>query len=101
MFLEKISSRKFWFAIAAFLASLGTSIAGLAIDNSNVAIVGTVCTILSAAIYQAMEAWVDTSRLDSNSTTTNTTTTKTISATSSNARDTVEKILVTEIPSQE
>lgn len=57
--MEKLKSRKFWISVAAFLASVATSIAGLATDNTTVAIVGTVCGILSAAIYAAAEAYVD------------------------------------------
>ena len=100
--LEKISSRKFWMALAAFLASIGASIGALATDNEIVAAVGIVCAVLSAAIYAAAEAWVDTARLNSNATTTSTMTTKTISATTNNAKDTVEKLLVeTPAPVQE
>jgi hypothetical protein len=43
-------------ALAAFLASIGTSIGALATDNEIVAAVGIVCAVLSAAIYAAMEA---------------------------------------------
>ena len=91
---SKLSSRKFWMAVAAFLASIGTSIEAFATSNEPVAAVGIVCAILSAAIYAAAEAYVDGQRLQSN--VTSTTTTKTISATSPNARETVEKLLVTE-----
>ncbi len=57
--MHKITSRKFWISVAAFLASVATSIAGLATENTTVAIVGTVCGILSAAMYAAAEAYVD------------------------------------------
>ena len=57
--MDKLTSRKFWICVAAFLASVGTSIAGLRSDNEIIATVGTVCTILSAAIYAFAEAWVD------------------------------------------
>ena len=60
----KLMSRKFWISVAAFLASVATSIAGLATDNTTVAIVGTVCGILSAAIYAAAEAYVDARAVD-------------------------------------
>lgn len=78
-------------AIAAFLASIGGSIGAFATDNPNIAIVGIVCAALSAAIYNAVEAWVDGKRLESNAT--SIVTTKTISATSANAKETVEKLL--------
>lgn len=55
----KLTSRKFWMCVAAFLASVATSISGLVTDNQTVAIVGTVAGILSAAIYSFCEAWVD------------------------------------------
>lgn len=57
--MQKLTSRKFWISVAAFLASVATSIAGLATENTTVAIVGTICGILSAAIYAAAEAYVD------------------------------------------
>ena len=85
-------------AVAAFLASIGTSIGAFATSNELVAAVGIVCAVLSAAIYAAAEAYVDGQSLQSNTNVTNTTTTKTISATSSNARETVEKLLVKEPP---
>ena len=81
-------------AVAAFLASIGTSIGAFATDNETVAAVGVVCAVLSAAIYSGVEGYVDGQRLKSNANVTSTTTTKTISATSSNARETVEKLLV-------
>ena len=56
---EKLTSRKFWICVAAFLASIATSIAGLSTDNQVVTIIGTVCGILSAATYAFCEAWVD------------------------------------------
>lgn len=59
---EKLTSRKFWICVAAFLMSIGTSIAGIKTDNDTVVIIGMVCSILSTAIYAFCEAWVDTSR---------------------------------------
>lgn len=56
---SKLTSRKFWICVAAFLASIATSIAGLAVSNTTVAAIGTICGILSAAIYAFCEAWVD------------------------------------------
>lgn len=57
--MDKLKSRKFWICVAAFLASIGTSIAGLKSDNEIVASVGIICTIVSSAIYAFAEAWVD------------------------------------------
>jgi len=57
--MSKLTSRKFWICVAAFLASVATSISGLVTDNQTVTIIGTVCGILSAAIYAFCEAWVD------------------------------------------
>lgn len=91
---SKLGSRKFWMAVAAFLASIGTSIGAFATNNEIVAAVGIICAMLSAAIYAAAEAYVDGQSLQSNATTT--VMTKTVSATSSNARETVEKLLTTD-----
>ena len=57
--MNKLTSRKFWICVAAFLASLGMSIAGLRSDNQIVAAIGTISTILATAIYAFCEAWVD------------------------------------------
>ena len=52
--LQKITSRKFLLAAAAFLAALGAGMAGVADAN-----VCAVCMAVSAAIYAACEAYVD------------------------------------------
>lgn len=57
--MNKLTSRKFWICVAAFLASIAVSISGLATSNTTVAAIGTVCGIVSAAIYAFCEAWVD------------------------------------------
>lgn len=56
---SKLASRKFLICLAAFLGSIGTSIAALHTDNQSIATVGIVCAVASAAIYAACEAWVD------------------------------------------
>ena len=56
---QKLCSRKFWLSVAALLSSVATSIAGLASANETVTSVGTICAIISAAIYAASEAYVD------------------------------------------
>lgn len=56
---EKLTSRKFWICVAAMLASIASSIAGLATSNNTIASLGIVCGIISAAIYAFCEAWVD------------------------------------------
>lgn len=56
---SKITSRKFWICVAAFLASVATSISGIATSNQTITVIGTICGILSAAIYAFCEAWVD------------------------------------------
>lgn len=58
----KLTSRKFWLMTAAFLYSIGQSIAGLATGDTRVAIIGTICATLAAAIYAAAEAAVDKNR---------------------------------------
>ncbi len=64
--MNKLTSRKFWICVAAFLASVATSISGLVTENQTVAIIGTVCGIASAAIYAACEAYVDGKAVDKN-----------------------------------
>lgn len=62
--MDKLTSRKFWICVAAFLASIATSIAGITTSNQTVTIIGTVCGILSAAIYAFCEAWVDSKAVE-------------------------------------
>lgn len=57
--MDKLTSRKFWICVAAFLGSIATSISGIVTDNQTIIIIGTVCGIASAAIYAFCEAWVD------------------------------------------
>ena len=61
---RKLCSRKFWLSVAAFLGSIAASIAGLTTGEKWVTIVGIVCGMLSAALYCAMEAWVDAAHAD-------------------------------------
>ena len=56
---SKLTSRKLWITIAAFLGSIATSIAGLNIGSEVVAGVGIGCGVVSTAIYVASEAAVD------------------------------------------
>lgn len=58
---EKLTSRKFWLAAAAFLASVGTGISGITTGNNTIASIGIFCTVISAGIYAAAEAYVDAS----------------------------------------
>ena len=58
--VKKLTSRKFWLCAAAFLGSVAASIAT---SNETVAIIGTVCGVVSAAIYAAAEQAVDAARL--------------------------------------
>ena len=57
--MEKLKSRKFWICVAAMLASIATSISGIATTNETVTLIGSVCGIFSAAIYAFCESWVD------------------------------------------
>lgn len=56
---NKWTSRKFWISVAAFLASIATSISGLAVSDNRILTIGIICGVLSAAIYAAAEAYVD------------------------------------------
>ena len=80
--LQKLTSRKFWICAAAFLASLGTGISGLASGHEELAIAGAICMVVSGAIYSACEAYVDGASIKSNQSLTQTQTQTTISATS-------------------
>ena len=60
--MEKLKSRKFWMCVAAFLASIGASIAGIATESKAITVAGIVCTMLSSAIYAAAEAYADGNR---------------------------------------
>lgn len=60
--ITKLTSRRFWICVAAFLGSVATSVAGLAAKNDAVTVLGVVCGTLSAAIYAATEASVDKAR---------------------------------------
>ena len=62
---SKWTSRKFWMAVATFLGSIGTSIAGLATTNKYIATAGIICAVVSTAIYQVCESIVDASHKDS------------------------------------
>lgn len=57
--MKGFTSRKFIICVAAFLGSIGTSIAALHSDNQIVAGIGIICAIFSAAIYAAVEAYID------------------------------------------
>ena len=62
--MSKFLSRKFLICLAAFLGSLGTSIAAFAANYPVVAIGGMICSTLSAAIYAACEAAVDAAAVE-------------------------------------
>lgn len=66
--MSKLTSRKFWISVAAFLASIATSISGLAVSDSKIVMVGIICGVLSAAIYAAAEAYVDSAHASSSTT---------------------------------
>lgn len=89
---SRLLSRKFLISIAAFLASLGTGIAGLAQGNETVAIAGGICCVVSGAIYAACEAAVDAASASANSVQTVTTNATNITATSASQK-VVEKAL--------
>ena len=62
--MNKLTSRKFWICVGAFLGSIATSISGIVTDNQTIIILGTVCGIVSAAIYAFCEAWVDSKAVE-------------------------------------
>lgn len=56
---SKLTSRKFWLSVAAFIGSLASAFAGIQTDNEYVVAVGVICSVLSAGIYAGCEAYVD------------------------------------------
>lgn len=62
---KKLTSRKFWICVAAFLGSVAASISGIVTSNQTIVIIGSVCGILSAAIYAATEAYIDAKAVNS------------------------------------
>ncbi len=84
--IQKLASRKFWLAVAAFLASFAAGVTGIADPT-----VCAVCMALSAGIYAACEAYVDGQSAKS--------TQKVIQATSSD-KATVAAILAPEEPKE-
>ena len=56
---NKLTSRKFWLSVAAFLGSLAASIAGITTGEKWITITGVICGMLSVAIYSALEASID------------------------------------------
>lgn len=89
MQMSKLASRKFWVSVAAFLASIATSIAGLSAAEPTIATAGIICGVVSAAIYAATEAYVDAASVSANGTS------KVITATS-NATSVVQEALKAE-----
>ena len=63
---NKLTSRKFWICVAAAFASLGTGISGIVVGNETLTIIGSVCTVVSAAIYAFCEAWTDAANKEEN-----------------------------------
>lgn len=63
---DKLMSRKFWLAVAAFLSAVGIGIGGLVTAKPWVAGAGAVCGVLASAIYIACEAYVDKAAVLSN-----------------------------------
>ena len=57
--LKKLTSRKLWICVAAFLGSVAASISGIATGTQTIATIGVIAGVLSAAIYAAAEAYVD------------------------------------------
>lgn len=61
--MKKFLSRKFLICLAAFLGSIGTSVAAMSRNYPIIAVAGMICSTLSAAIYAACEAYVDAADL--------------------------------------
>lgn len=61
---NKLTSRKFWISVAAFLGSIAASVAGITTGEKWITITGVICGMLSAAIYAAAEAYTDAAHSD-------------------------------------
>ena len=61
---SKLTSRKFWISVAAFLGSIAASVAGITTGEKRITITGIVCGTLSAAIYAACEAACDAANIE-------------------------------------
>ena len=68
---EKLLSRKFWLALSAMLASLGTGISGIVVGNEKLAIAGAILTVISSSIYAFCEAYIDAKAVEKNTETDN------------------------------
>lgn len=56
---DKYKSRKFLICLAQVLTGIGTSIAGMCLDNDTIILIGAICTAVGTGIYTFCEAWVD------------------------------------------
>lgn len=63
--LDKLKSRKFLMALAAFFSSLGVGLLGYFSDYISLAVVGIICSALSAGIYNYCEMKVDAASISS------------------------------------
>lgn len=86
--VRKLTSRKFWLAVAAFLGSIGSSVAGLVTANDTITTVGIICAMLSAAIYAAAESVVDATAQKANASYV----TKTVELTGDATKQTIEQV---------
>ena len=64
--IKKLTSRKFWLCVAAFLGSIAASISGIVTDNKYVVTIGVVAGVLSAGLYAFCEAWIDGKAVETN-----------------------------------
>ena len=96
----KFTSRKFLICLAAFLFSLGTGLTGLSQGNSRILMIGGICTVLSAALYAACEAYTDGKALEAQTSHIETMTTVEKSTTQSLNASTNDKAIVTSLTNQ-
>ena len=66
--IKKLTSRKFWLCVAAFLGSIAASISGIATNNNTITGIGIFAGVLSAALYAFCEAWVDSKAVNNGNT---------------------------------
>ena len=89
MVMDKLTSRKFWMALAAFFGSIATGVAALHSGYEIVAGIGVGCGIVAAAasavVYTLAEASIDKAAVSSNQTMTTTSTSVTATSASQKA----------------
>lgn len=90
---NKLTSRKFWVAIAAGLCGVGAGVSGLVIGDHDLTKGGLLLIALGSGIYAAAEAYVDGKSVASTTTVSSTETKVTANASGNAAASVVDAVL--------